>query len=341
MPNFGGYRYCLCFIEKLTKFPYMVAVKDITTDTLAREFFVLTSLFGAPLSVLSDRGAAHITPVFRKLCEILKVKRLLTSSYKPSSNGITENLNKTLIQRLKSELMGQINWTEKIPFILYAMRATPSTKGSQLSPYHLVFGQEMWLPADPLFMQTNREMLGTDAPTSVKGKKLLEYLEALKPKLQLLHQICAENNKIAQNEQAKQFDKKALSRSFCEGTKVLLYRNYVKPGEFGKTMIRYTGPYIVVSRISRDLYMIRDANTMKMHVTPVDVTKLKLFRPQITNLEQFKKGGPAENILAGPTHQLPVEENTYEFPADSEDEEEKIEGGGDQPTGRPCAKSIS
>ena len=222
--------------------------------------------------------------------------------------------------------MGQMNWTEKIPHILYAMRGTPSTKSSLFSPYHLVFGQEMRMPADSLFMKTNKEMLGTDAPTSVKGKKLLEYLENLKPKLQLLRQICAENNKIAQTEQARQFDKKAHSRSFCEGTKVLLFKHYVKPGIFGKTMIRYEGPFIIVSRISRDLYMIRDAESMKMHATPVNVTKLKLFRPQISNLEQFKDKGTPENVLAGPTHQTQVENRTYELPADSEDEDENVEG---------------
>src|SRR5258708_27954329 len=217
--------------------------------------------------------------------------------------------------------MGHTDWTEKLPYILYALRGTPSTKGSLLSPYHLVFGAEMRLPGDLLFTQTNKELLGKETPTTVKGKKLLEYFENLKLKLQLLHQIAAENNKTAQEGQAQQYDKKSSERSFCVGTKVLLFLNYVKPGVFPKTFIRYTGPYVVMSRVPRDLYMIRHAETLKLHPTPVNVTKLKLFRPQITNIEQFKRGGGTQEteILAGSTHPVPVEKDIYELPQDDDD----------------------
>jgi len=223
LPNHAGFKHALCFIDKFTKFCHVVPVKDTTTETLARELYALSALHGSPISILSDRGAAHLAPAIKRLCELLKIKRLLTTSYKPSSNGIVENLNKTLIQRLKSELMGQKNWTDMVQTILFALRGTSSTKGSHISPFELVYGHPMRMPGDLLFIKTDAELLGSDTATSVKGRKLLEYLSNLRMRMQLLNQICQENTKIAQENQAKQYDKKAKERSFCVGTKVLMY----------------------------------------------------------------------------------------------------------------------
>src|SRR5258708_27790694 len=78
----NGYKYALCLIEKLTKWPVIVPVKDITTETLAREMFNLCATYSTPKSFLSDRAPQHSAPIIRKLCELLKIKRLLTSSYK-------------------------------------------------------------------------------------------------------------------------------------------------------------------------------------------------------------------------------------------------------------------
>src|SRR6266568_4262834 len=188
----------------------------------------------------------------------------------------------------------------------------------------------MRMPGDLLFIKTDAELLGSDTATSVKGKKLLEYLSNLRMRMQLLHQIAQENTKIAQENQAKQYDKNAKERSFCVGTKVLMYLSYVKPNEHCKTKIRYNGPFLVVSRVARDLYMLRHAVTMKLHKTPVNVCKLKLWRPTITNLKQFEKKGdvPADKILGENTNIEPIEDDTYELDEDEEDLDRARAGGG-------------
>ena len=42
-----------------------------------------------------------------------------------------------------------------------------------------------------------REAEGENTPLSVKGKKLIEYMDALRPKIQLLRQIALENDLAA------------------------------------------------------------------------------------------------------------------------------------------------
>ena len=61
------FKYAPCFIGKFTKFCHIIPVKDTTTETLARELYALSALHGSPVSILSDRGAAHLTLAIRKL----------------------------------------------------------------------------------------------------------------------------------------------------------------------------------------------------------------------------------------------------------------------------------
>ena len=56
--------------------------------------------YGVPNSVVTDQGTQFMGDVFRRLCKLLKILKLITSVYHPESNGALEKTHKTMVEYL-------------------------------------------------------------------------------------------------------------------------------------------------------------------------------------------------------------------------------------------------
>jgi transposase InsO family protein len=66
----------------------VVAVSNITTETLARAFVLdWVAVYGTPLLFLTDNGTQFISKFFQTVCRLLGVKQLFTIAYHTSTNG--------------------------------------------------------------------------------------------------------------------------------------------------------------------------------------------------------------------------------------------------------------
>jgi transposase InsO family protein len=67
------------------------------------------SVFGIPLTVLTDNGSAFASKFVRVLINILGVRQVFTSAYRPATNGQIERWNATLADAL-THLETEKNW---------------------------------------------------------------------------------------------------------------------------------------------------------------------------------------------------------------------------------------
>ena len=72
-------------------------MKNIDAVTIAR---LLTDEiipgYGAPRTLLSNRGKNFLSNIVREVCNLYSIKKLNTSTYNPAYDGLVESLNSTL-----------------------------------------------------------------------------------------------------------------------------------------------------------------------------------------------------------------------------------------------------
>lgn len=135
----SGNKYILTCMDYLTRYPECIPIADITATTVAKAFVTNIVLrYGAPQSLLTDMGSQFMSELFTNICQLLQIKKLHTTAYRPATNGVVERMHsvlKTMISHYVSE--DQYNWDEVLPYCLCAYRnivheSTGETPFSQL-----------------------------------------------------------------------------------------------------------------------------------------------------------------------------------------------------------------
>ena len=91
-----------------------VAMPDQIASTMAQVFVDRwVAVFGIPITVLTDNGPCFASKFFKVLINILGVKHLFTSAYRPSTNGQVERWNATLVDSL-TQLAREKDWDKSV-----------------------------------------------------------------------------------------------------------------------------------------------------------------------------------------------------------------------------------
>ena len=93
-----GNSYILLFTDRFSRRADMYATTEAnlasgTADTLVDRY---TSLWGYPITLLSDNGLRFCSKLFRAPYERIGIKKNATSSYHPCTNGGVERVNHTM-----------------------------------------------------------------------------------------------------------------------------------------------------------------------------------------------------------------------------------------------------
>lgn len=153
-----------------------------------------------------------------------------------------------------------------------AIRMSPSTQSSNLSPYHLVFGKEMNLPFDTALVP--REGLNKDAKAHVSD--LMAHLKIVKD-------IAKENIKKAQEKQKQQYDKKTKEApSFRVGQSVLLHSTKVPIGLSPKLSNPWDGPFYITAIGPNNTYKLRKCSSHKELKSYIHANRLKPYDTLVT-----------------------------------------------------------
>ena len=195
-----GNQYAVVFMDYLTKWPEVFAVKDQTAATIATLLVEqIISRHGVPAEVLSDRGKAFLSELFREVEKILGFRKVNTTAYHPQTDGLVEHFNRTLIAMLsKTSKKGGRDWDRRLPYVLFAYRATEQQSTLE-SPFFLLYGRDPRLP-------TEAALCPEETGRLVNWR---EYGNELTERMSTAWKQAKENIKTAQKRQKSLYDRKA------------------------------------------------------------------------------------------------------------------------------------
>jgi hypothetical protein len=200
-----------------------------------------------------------------EVCKLLKVKRVMTSSFHPQCNGGLERCHRTLAENLALYVNDLHNdWDDYIGAVCYAYNTAVNLDSTGYSPFFLMFGREPFSPLDtvlPMDMDLN------------DNDMLSDYIV----KLIKAREVASSNMLLAQDKMKKQYDKKASDLKYFIGDLVYIYFSEVMVGGSKKFFKNFSGPYILIEKISDVNFKIAQAHNNKVLKNTVHVNRFKPF----------------------------------------------------------------
>ena len=120
-----------------------------TTATALLENWICC--FGCPHSIHRDQGRTFESKLFKALNQALQVDKTRTTAFRPQSNAVVEQMNRTLQSMLaKCINEEQSNWSEQLPYVMMAYRTSVHESTGDTTQF-LVYGQEVCLLIDFMY----------------------------------------------------------------------------------------------------------------------------------------------------------------------------------------------
>ncbi|UYV67102.1 hypothetical protein LAZ67_4003898, partial [Cordylochernes scorpioides] len=253
-----GYSSILTIVDLFTKFPILIPTKDQCANTVIRALLErIITTFGVPKTILSDRGSAFMSCVFKGVCKAMGVGAVNTSAWRPQSNGAVERLNRTVIESLRRCTVGN-NWDTTLPMVALAIRTTVHAS-TGFTPAKLVFGHELRLPQP--FQEEERLIL----------YMAVFYERELVGEVERIREMVRQTYLNEQQEARVRFETREL-RTFGTGDLVLVKRMH-ETKERHKFEPRYRGPYEVLQRTGDTVYLLKDLETGNLDKIRIDRIK--------------------------------------------------------------------
>jgi len=146
-----GNCYILTVIDHFTKWVEILPCKPRKPVWSQNYWSTDLCVHGCPKQILTDQRPNFDSQLFQELCRLLAIDKILTTPYKPSTNGNIERFHSTmhpLIAKWVSE--DQRDWDDKLPAVAFAYRTTVH-EATGFTPYFLMHGRETRLPADLVY----------------------------------------------------------------------------------------------------------------------------------------------------------------------------------------------
>jgi len=117
-----GYRYIMTTCDAFTRFVVAVPIRNKTALCAARALVQEVVLkYGTPHCILTDLGREFQNELWQELCRLLRVTRLHTTAYCPSTNGKIERWHRSLHSIMAKVVdLKQTKWVEFLPFVTAA-----------------------------------------------------------------------------------------------------------------------------------------------------------------------------------------------------------------------------
>ncbi|KAJ8382770.1 hypothetical protein SKAU_G00035480 [Synaphobranchus kaupii] len=230
-------------------------------DRPANEDWWVRSQVVVPLKFREEvMQLAHATPMAGHLGVRKTLERILRHFYWPQ-------VRKDVVHFCRS----CHDWDVAMPFLLFAIRDAVN-ESTGFSPFELVYGHEVRSP-----LRMVKERLVT---CQVKGD-VLQYVATFKARLGAAWQVACNKLAGAKERMKRQFDRKAVSRSFAVGDRVLMLLPWCRHNQRMRVRICTPPPEPVSARVE-NTRALEQLGKQLSHLTTVqrqDVLELVASHP--------------------------------------------------------------
>ena len=123
LPDSSGYIYLLTVVDRFTRWPEAIPMKDITAQSCADSFLLhWVARFGSPTIITTDRGAQFTSLLWTEMCQFLGSKLCHTTAFHPAANGLNERFNRSLKVALKCQSSPDL-WYRNLSLVLLGLRS--------------------------------------------------------------------------------------------------------------------------------------------------------------------------------------------------------------------------
>ncbi|XP_078799615.1 uncharacterized protein LOC144990300 [Oryzias latipes] len=266
-------RYILVVQDYFSKWVEAYPVPNEQATTVAEKIVSeWVCRYGAPYELHSDQGANFESAVFQGMCELLGINKTRTTPFRPQSDGQVERFNATLQKTLAATAERcHWDWDIMIPYALMPYRATKHSS-TGLTPNMMLFGREITEPMDLVVGLPPENLTVDTAP---------EYVQRLRQRLELSHQLARSVLGRAVERAKRQYDKNICQVQYKIGDAVwyLLKGTKRVKNKVRKFLPSYEGPYFVVDHLDDLVYRIKKGPRSKAKIVHHD--KLKLYHSRV------------------------------------------------------------
>ena len=265
----SGNEYILVAIDYFTKWVEAISYAGLTEARVAK--FIRSHIiyqYGVPHELISNRGA-HFRGEVDTLVQEYGIHHHRSSAYRPQTNGAVEAANKNIKRILRKMVETSKDWSENLPFTLWAYRTSFRTS-TGATPYSLVYGMEAVLPVE-IEMGSLRVALEYQISETEWAQFRYDQLSLLdERRLRAVDHVQAYQRKMT-----RAFRKRVKPRKFQNGDLVLkVLRGLINdPRGFRSN---WRGPYVIRDLTREGAAWLTDLDGNQF-TEPVNVDQLKRF----------------------------------------------------------------
>lgn len=145
-----GFRYFVSFIDDFTHFVvvYLIRNKHEVLSKFIEYEAMVTAHFSLRIcSLKSDNGGEYIGRNFENFCKSKGIQMKLTAPYTPEQNGVSERMNRTLMEKVRSIMhaanIPQKLWGEAMYTSMFLTNRSPtSALEHSKTPYEMWYGSK-------------------------------------------------------------------------------------------------------------------------------------------------------------------------------------------------------
>ena len=144
LPLSDGRENIMVITDRLSKGVILEGLEDLEADTVAKTFIrCFYPHHGLPDGIVSDRGSVFVGHLWKRMCQMLKITRHLSTAFHPETDGSTERANAEVEAYIRMFVSyAQDNWHSLLPSAQLAINGRDSTS-TGVSPFFLMHGYHL------------------------------------------------------------------------------------------------------------------------------------------------------------------------------------------------------